>query len=196
MRKDLKDHKSLKDVSINEDLTKATSELTYKARQLKRASQIAGTFTSGRKVVSKKYQSSSFTLIKNERNLRDLGSLQNYNQVLNRQGGAAACPRDYGIGSRATAEHADSAWQSAVSTPSSATLGSSQAEEVPGGSAVAMDVTISGPDTTILTMNPNSDTNQNIATMSTPSRTSRPGNGDNSEFHGADDHDISGSTDD
>lgn len=84
-RRDLKDHRILKNVYINEDLTKATNELAFKARQLKRCGAIAETFTSDCKVFAKKYTGSNLVLIRNESELNDLASRIPYNNAANNQ---------------------------------------------------------------------------------------------------------------
>ena len=84
-RKDLKRHTALKKVYINEDLTKATSELAFKARQLKRRGVIAETFTSDCKVFVKKFPGSNLVLIRNEDELNELSFRVPYNSAINRQ---------------------------------------------------------------------------------------------------------------
>ena len=83
-RKLLKNHLTLKKVYINEDLTKTTNELAYKARQLKRSGAIAETFTSDCKVFVKKFAGSNIVLVKNEVELIDIASLSTFSQTLNR----------------------------------------------------------------------------------------------------------------
>ena len=83
-RKLLKNHQTLKKVYINEDLTKTTNELAYKARQLKRSGAIAETFTSDCKVFVKKFAGSNIVLVKNEVELIDIASLSTFSQTLNR----------------------------------------------------------------------------------------------------------------
>ena len=74
-RKKLKEKQEFRKVYINEDLTKATSELAFKARQLRRAGKLAETFTLDGKVFVKKFSAGSLTLIKNDGHLRQVADL-------------------------------------------------------------------------------------------------------------------------
>ena len=82
-RWDLKDIDSLKNVYINEDLTKATSELAYKARMLKKDGKISSTFTSDGKVFVKKFSASKLEIVKNQNHLDHIAAMQGYSQTLN-----------------------------------------------------------------------------------------------------------------
>ena len=83
-RKDLRQHTSLKKIYIKADLTKATSELAFKARQLKRRGVIAEIFTSDCKVFAKNFPGSHLVLIRNEDELKELSSRVPYNNATNR----------------------------------------------------------------------------------------------------------------
>ena len=84
-RKELRNHANvaLRKAYINEDLTKATGQLAYKAREMKRDGLLAETFTSDCKVFAKKFPGSNLVLIKNEQRLQELGALRSYTRVTN-----------------------------------------------------------------------------------------------------------------
>ena len=79
--KKLKEKQEFRKVYINEDLTKATSELAFKARQLRRAGKLAETFTLDGKVFVKKFSAGSLTLIKNDGHLRQVADLSPYSEI-------------------------------------------------------------------------------------------------------------------
>ena len=60
---------------------KATSELAFKARQLRRAGKLAETFTLDGKVFVKTFSTGSLTLIKNDGHLRQVADLSPYSEI-------------------------------------------------------------------------------------------------------------------
>ena len=80
-RQKLKEKQEFRKVYINEDLTKATSELAFKARQLRRAGKLAETFTLDGKVFVKKFITASLTLVKNDGHLRQVADLSPYSEI-------------------------------------------------------------------------------------------------------------------
>ena len=132
-RKDLKKHKTLQKVYINEDLTKATSELAYKAREMKRAEKFHDTFTSDGKVFVKKFPASSITLVKNKNKLNHLASLRPFSEVTVPNRNTVDPPRQP-VGKAPTTT------QSATSTdPTAVPVASSQEPAAPSGTAEAME---------------------------------------------------------
>ena len=80
-RKKLKEKQEFRKIYINEDLTKATSELAFKARQLRRAGKLTETFTLDGKVFVKKFSTGSLTLVKSDGHLRQVADLSPYSEI-------------------------------------------------------------------------------------------------------------------
>ena len=81
-RRLLKDKPALKNVYINEDLTKATNELAYKARQCRRAGKILETFTSDGKVFVKRFLGGKIIHVKNEDELKKVAAMSQHGGIL------------------------------------------------------------------------------------------------------------------
>ena len=94
----LRQHNHLRTVYINEDLTKQTNHVAYKARCYRKDKKVFATTTRDGKVYAKRFQGDPYAVIKTVADLDQISSRGNFNDVVS--GANTSTPQTEGINSR------------------------------------------------------------------------------------------------